>query len=168
MGTTFLANACAYLGMVISLAGIKARRDMQKWCFFIGPLFLTVGAYLLGNWVFTLLEAIVVLAGLGAILDVRPTILSWLVVTAGAVSLVFLWHAGLVRPDWSITGPVGLVLLALGVALAPRPVSNVLLFVAGVPLLIFSFIGGLWAFVILNIAWSAILLHSMITKRPRT
>ncbi|MDP3947802.1 MAG: hypothetical protein Q8Q41_03880 [bacterium] len=167
MEAALIANACAYLGMLISLAGIKAKRDTQKWCYFIGPIFMLVGAYLLGNWVLTLLQAIIVLAGLGGILNVPPKF-SWVIIFAGAASIASLWQMGLVRPDWSITGPVGLVAIALGVALAPHPVSAFLLLVGGLPLLIFSAVEGLWGWVVFNLVWSAMLLHTLyFKKRPR-
>lgn len=168
MGTALIANACAYLGMIISLAGIKAKRDTQKWCFFIGPLLLMAGAYLFGNTVFILLQAVIVLAGLGGILNAPPKF-SWLIVLAGGASLAFLWHGGFVRPNLELTGPIGLVLVALGVALAPRPMSNHLLFWAGVPLFIFSVITRAWPFAVLNFLWGAVLLHTLyFKKRPRS
>lgn len=163
-----LANAFAYGGMVIFLAGVRAKRETQKWCFFIGPLFLMAGAYLFGNTVFVLLQAVTVLAGLGGVLNLKPKFLSWLTVLSAIAALAALWQMGLVRPDRELTGPVGLVLLALGIALAPRSVSNPLIFVACVPLVIFSIITSAWPFAVLNFLCGIILLHTMFTKRPHS
>lgn len=126
---TLLANACSYLGMTIALAGVKAKRETQKWCYLIGPLLLLVGAYLFGNTVFILLQAVIVVAGFGGILDLKPTLLAWPTLLSAAIALAALWQGGFVELNWSITGPVGLVLVTLGVALAPRPVSNLLYFI---------------------------------------
>ena len=165
---TLLANAFAYGGMIISLAGVRAKRDIQKWCFFIGPLLLMAGAYLFGNTVFILLQAVIVLAGLGGVLNLKPALLSWLTMLSAAAALAVLWQSGLVQADWGLTGPVGLALVALGIASAPRPASNHLLFWAGVPLFIFSIITHAWPFAVLNFLWGIVLLHTMLTKRPHS
>lgn len=163
-----LANVFAYGGMIVSLAGVKAKRDIQKWCFFIGPLLLMAGAYLFGNTVFILLQAVIVLAGLGGVLNLKPKLLSWLTMLSAAAALAVLSTSGLVRADWGLTGPVGLALVALGIASAPRPASNHLLFWAGVPLLVFSIITHAWPFAVLNFLWGIVLLHTMLTKRPHS
>lgn len=160
-----LANAFAYGGMIVFLTGVKAKRETQKWCFFIGPLLLMAGAYLFGNAVFILLQGVIVLAGLGGVLNMKPALLSWLTVLSAIAALAALWQGGYIRPDWSVTGPAGLVLLALGIALSPRPMSNPLLFSACVPLVVFSVITHTWPFAVLNFLCGVILLHTMITTR---
>lgn len=175
-----LAPVLSYAGMTISLIGLSLnyvekkklpdRDNIQRRLYFLGAILLMSGAYLISNWVYTSLQGILAVSALGG-LAVRDKLLSCIVFFLSVAALFFLAYAGLVVFDWTVSGPMGLIVLAVGVALIPRRGSNELLLAGGIILLVYSITAMQWPWIILNLLWSITLIPTVFKSlflKPRT
>lgn len=138
----------AFIGIIIGVFWEKYRN-----------LLVTVGAFVLmlyagiflHNPLFATLQLVIVISGVLSLLKSSKLFSICLLTLSTAVSYLYLVLNGAITNIWAFIGSLGLLCIAFGLVILPKPLGFLVMAAGGVFLTIYAFTVSAWVFVFLNL-----------------
>ncbi len=144
-------NAAGYLAFISIIIGVFSERYRNALITFAAGALALYSGIFLHNPLFTALEILIVISGLLQWTKISKRRAVAIMVMLTGLAYLLLLGGGAITDAWSFVGSLGLLGIAFGLIILPKPFGFVLMAAGGVLLVVYGFAVEAWVFFFLNI-----------------